>query len=433
MTTLTNNSLKTQHGAAVLVVSIILLLAVTMLVMFAVRVGILDQKISGNEYRHKEAFSNAESGLDQAASFLRANPVLHAGEVADGWETCVGSTSIFPCNISGAELVYATVVAGSSITAKLPDTSGNSNSYLVKASDQIMAIGEGQSDDLTGSAIAQVSYAKTTLLTPGEIPPLMMPSGNLNGSFTIVPNPNGGGPGVAISAWVETVGTANGTWQTCDHGDFQDSGVCMDTLSDSDSWSSCSCIDARSDKDNVGDDIVIDPTDFPFSPFAFVFGKNLTSTAEVTAFKEEIKARAADKGKVLDDCSTLDSMNLATDVEMPLIWVTGDCSIPSNSSIGDRTTPIILVVEGDLKVNANGEIWGIIVGGLSDSAGNVSSFTMNGGAVVHGSAISDTGDEILTNGSYSQVYDESVFNALLDDTTNTDIAKIQYSWRDFTP
>ncbi|MDH5357842.1 MAG: PilX N-terminal domain-containing pilus assembly protein [Gammaproteobacteria bacterium] len=417
---------KHQRGAAVLLVSVVLLIAVTLLVMFAVRVGLLDQRMSGNEYRHKEAFANAEAGLEQAASYLRANPVLHAGDVADGWASCTGSTAIFPCNLTGAELVYATVVAGTSITPNLPmaGNTPNSSAYLVKTASTTIAVGEGASDDGTGSAVAQVSFAKTSLLTPGQIPPLMMPSGDLNGSFTIVPNPNGGGPGVPISAWVKSIGTSTGSWQTCNHGEFQDTGVCMDTKDDTVSWSTCTCIEPKSTSTSVGDDIVVDSTDFPFSPFAFIFGKDLSTAAEVDALKAEIKARADDKGKVLADCTTLDTIDLANDVEMPLIWVEGACDIGPGVVIGDRTTPIILVVEGDIKVNANGEIWGIMVG-LAD-------YTMNGGAVVHGSAVSEI-ESKLTNGAYAQVYDESVFARLQDDTLTTDISKVQYSWRDFTP
>lgn len=422
-----NNVTKNQRGAAVLLVSVVLLIAVTMVVMFAARVGILDQRISGNELRHKVAFANAEAGLDQAAAYLRANPVLHDGNVADGWATCTGSTAIFPCNLAGAEMVFATVAVGSSITSSVNNIAALplSASFLVKTATTTIALGQGTSDDGTGAAVAQVSFVKTSLLTPGQVPPLMIPSGNLSGSFNIVPNPNGGGPGVPISVWAKnTLDTSGANWKTCDHGEFKDGGaICMDTKSDGDSWSGCSCASERSNSGNVDTDIVMySDADFPDSPFVYLFGDD-TAGDTLASLKPEIKAQAEATGLVLENCTNLVSAFSGLS-DSALVWVTGDCDIGSNVTIGSRDKPIILVVEGELRVNAGAEVWGILMG--------LDEFVLNGGPVIHGSAISEIPSD-LTNGNYSQVYDESVFANLRDDTINTDIAKVSYSWRDFTP
>ena len=45
--------LHRQRGAAALITAVILLIGVTLVIIFAARVGILDQKVSGNEVRHK--------------------------------------------------------------------------------------------------------------------------------------------------------------------------------------------------------------------------------------------------------------------------------------------------------------------------------------------------------------------------------------------
>jgi len=424
-----------QQGAVTLLVSIILLLATTLITIFAARVGVMDQRISGNELRHKEAFSHAEAGLEQASAYLSANPVLYDGTVA-GWATCTGSTGIFPCNLAGAEMVLATVVTGlnpsitTSINSSLPSSTTNSlplsTSFLVKTATGIIALGQGISDDETGAAIAQVSFSKTSLLTPGEIPPLMVPSGNLSGNFNIVPNPNGGGPGVPISVWSnDTLNTSVGNWKTCDHGDFLDGGdVCMDTKADGDSWSACSCSTERSNSAEVNEDIVIDSeTIFPVSPFVYTFGGGTSD--DIGSLKSEIKAQAEAQGLVLDDCTTLDTEFNAL-VGSALVWIDGvaGCNIGAGVIIGSRDKPIILVVEGPLKVLAGAEVWGILIG-LDD-------FSLTGGPVIHGSAISEEASD-LTNGDYSQVYDMSVFENLRDESINTTSAKVSYSWRDFTP
>jgi len=427
---------KLQQGAVTLLISIILLFATTLITIFAARVGVMDQRISGNELRHKEAFSHAEAGLEQASAYLSANPLLHNGDTADGWVTCADSTGIFPCSLDGAEMVFATVDTGVSITARIKSTkiiddlkSENDRplytSFLIKTATGVIALGQGITHDNTGAAMAQVSFTKTSLLTPGEVPPLMVPTVNLNGNFNIVPNPNGGGPGVPISVWTKSpFDSGSGTWQTCDHSDFQHNGkVCMDTKGDGvsgDSWSLCRCSASRSNKDDVNEDIVIYSDGYPASPFVYMFGDD---TSDPGNLKDEIKAQAEAQGLVLSNCDAL-STEFNALVGSALVWIEEDCLINGNVPIGNRDKPIILVVEGELKINAAVDVWGVLIG--------LAEFNLSGGPVIHGSAISEVGS-ILTNGTYYQVYDESVFDSLRDESINTTSAKVSYSWRDFTP
>ncbi len=417
--------LKTQRGAVVLVISVVLLIAVTLVVMYAARVGLQDQRISGNQYRHKQAFAAAEAGLEYAASYLRANPTLHSGNAADGWNTCSGNEALFPCNIDGAEQVLGTV-SGGTITSSVPVTAGV-NSFLVKTADEAtVAVGVGTSDDNTANSVVQASYAVRSLVVPGQLPPLMMPSGNLSGSFTVVPNPNGGGPGVPISIWStdDALATSTGSWQTCDHENYRDGDVCMDTKGDGDTggdWQDCNCSDFRSDKDNIGIDIVTYPTaNFPTSPFVYVFGEEGDNPAEL---KAEIKSIAESEGLILPNCDGLEG-SFAGLTGSALVWVEGDCDINAGADIGSRNKPIVLVVEGDIRTNGGAEVWGIMVG--------LASFALNGGPVFHGSAIAEITGE-LTNGTYDQVYDADVFANVKDPDINSILSRVQYSWRDFEP
>lgn len=415
---------KYQEGAATLVVTVMLLIGVTLIALYATRVGILDQRISANEYRHKEAFANAEAGLDQAGAFLDYNPSLHDTVTAavGGWVACGAST--VACNaVTGSTFFYTVDEIPD------PDLAAVSDAFIVKTATGTVAVGIGASADGTGQAIAQVSYGLSTLLSSGEIPPLMMPTGSLSGNFNIVPNPNGGGPGVPVSVWaVDTTDTTGANWKTCDLGEFKDStNICMDTKGDGSvdrDWLPCSCDVERSNSGNVNEDVVLDDVSaFPDSPFAYLFGAGATVTAaEVTALKEEIKGKAASgDGLLLQDCTTLGA-DFAGLTGSALVWVEADCDIPAGSLVGSRDKPILLVVEGELRVNANSEIWGILMG--------LGNFVLNGGPVIHGSAVAEIQGD-LTNGTYSQVYDANVFANLRDDSVNSDIAKIKYSWRDF--
>ncbi|WP_438970212.1 pilus assembly PilX family protein [Methylophaga sp.] len=401
-----------QKGAAVIVTAILLLIGVTLVVTFAAQVGLQDQRISANQYRHKQAFANAEAGLDFTASFLRQNKSLHGGGV--GWTTCAGNTTVFPCDISGAESVYGTI-SGGAVTSSVPMLAGLEG-YMVKVGDVTTVLGVGTSDDGSANSVVQVSYAANQLIVPGQLPPLMIPSGTLSGNFNIVPNPNGAGEGVPVSVWAKdtavVTGGGTGNWKTCDHDQFRDGGaVCQDTKGDGvtgANWLSCQCNDERSNKNDLNEDIVLYPAaDFPSSPFFYVFGDTQVN----------VKSAA---GLVLPNCSSL-ATGFAGLSGSALVWVEGDCTI-NGAEIGSRDKPIVLVVEGEIRVNANSEVWGILFG-LGD-------FVLNGGPVIHGSAISELPSD-LTNGNYAQVYDPEVFANLKDPEINTIFSRLQYSWRDF--
>jgi hypothetical protein len=287
---------------------------------------------------------------------------------------------------------------------------------MLKVGDATRIVGVGTSDDGTANSVVQVDYGAQELIVPGELPPLMMPSGDLSGNFNIVPNPNGGGPGVPVSVWAkDTIAIGTGNWKTCDHDQFRDGGaVCTDTKSAGTTrdWLPCRCGDERSNKDIIAEDIVLYPeADFPSSPFFYVFGKS----------QQEVKEQAETDGLILQDCNNLAS-NVAAVGEPTLVWVEGPCDIPSTSLVGSRANPVLVVTEGKLTINANSELWGIFF--------SLGSIKLNGGPVIHGSMVSEI-DADLTNGTYYQVYDPDMFANFKDSDINTILSRLQYSWRDF--
>lgn len=90
-----------QRGVSTLVVAIVLLIAATFLTFFAAKVGIQEQRMSANDYRHKEAFATAEAGLDRAKAFLAANRQDFA---TWGWTACAGTETAPPCGDGTANL-----------------------------------------------------------------------------------------------------------------------------------------------------------------------------------------------------------------------------------------------------------------------------------------------------------------------------------------
>jgi len=436
-----HSSLNKQRGAAVLLVSIVLLIGVTLITVFAARVGVIDQRIAGNEYRHKEAKAAADAALDQTAAFISNNTNLYSG-TASNWVTCTGSfATLFPClKIDGStyDLAYdgdltTTTTIESLQSASTPlaielSSGISADSYLTYTASSsignvLNAIGTASSLDGTANAYAQVSYSQTTLLTPGKIPPIMTPIIDLKGNFSIVPDPNAGGQGVPISAWVATLTVqAGGSWQTCQHGEFRNgnsgaiaAGICNDTLNDSVSWSTCNCLADGTLSDSSGGvsyDIVESPGDFPDSAFSYLFPGIPNFTALLTT--QDVLTPT--------DCSGIDAL-ANTFTKSTIVAVDGDCDI-SGGIIGSRDKPIILVVNGTLAIQGNPDIYGIALG--------ITAVTIKGGAIMHGSMLSEANTK-LTAGTYKQVYDEYVHASLKDDLESVGLAKQRYSWIDIKP
>jgi len=193
---------NSQRGAAVLLISIILLIGVTLIIIFTARIGITDQRIAANEYRHKEAQASADASLEQAAAFIDNNIGLYDGDSATyPWKDCtdVSIKDNFPCLIgtTAYELAYdgdtgTTAIDPLEFTTDLPSGTA-SDSYLVFTTSStgniLTAIGTGASLDESGNAYAEVSYGESNFITPGRIPPVMASGVGLNGSFTIVADP----------------------------------------------------------------------------------------------------------------------------------------------------------------------------------------------------------------------------------------------------
>jgi Tfp pilus assembly protein PilX len=465
-------SLSLQRGAAVLLVSIILLIGVTLITVFAARVGVMDQRIAANEYRHKEAQAAADAALEQSSAFIENNTDLYEGAVGgtSPWKDCtnVAIKDVLPCKIGSKsyDLAYDGVIATTTIEPLEYTVSLTSNiasdSYIVyeasSAGNIITAIGTGKSLDDTGEAFSQVSYGKTTFITPGVVPPVLASGVDLSGSFTIIADPrvthnqtdcktvtplnvspitNDDGDILGdLSLWVDGSGSG-GTWQTCGIDSYVDSSAtsawggplkCVYEYTDTDDWSNCACDpDDHLSDSGAGSSAGYTPTydhpdikgswnvieDFPDSPFEHFFnGKTVA----------EVKAIAQSDGIYVDGpCNDSHTAGYKTNAK-PIIWCTGDATFTTS---GEQYNPIIAVSEGKLKLNAGANVWGIFVG-LTD-------FTANGGAKVHGAVIVEDTDtySFLTNGNYEQIYDFCVLSGLQDDAVNSDIAKLAYSAKDF--
>lgn len=72
-----------QSGVVTTFTGVMILVLLTLMMFFAIRVGVFEQRVSANEMRQKDAFHVAESGINLAKEFFRANSVLVASSTVD--------------------------------------------------------------------------------------------------------------------------------------------------------------------------------------------------------------------------------------------------------------------------------------------------------------------------------------------------------------
>jgi len=72
-----------QAGIVTTFTGVMILVLLTLMMFFAMRVGVFEQRVSSTEMRQKLAFHAAESGIHHAKEFLRANSVLIASAAED--------------------------------------------------------------------------------------------------------------------------------------------------------------------------------------------------------------------------------------------------------------------------------------------------------------------------------------------------------------
>ncbi|MBT8059723.1 MAG: hypothetical protein KJO33_09015, partial [Gammaproteobacteria bacterium] len=101
-----------QSGMVTTFTGVLVLVLLTLMMFFAIRVGIFEQRVSANDMKQKLAFHAAESGLGHAKEFFRANSILVASPVedllpngTDGWLADTAEKRWQKCSeVSGLDL-----------------------------------------------------------------------------------------------------------------------------------------------------------------------------------------------------------------------------------------------------------------------------------------------------------------------------------------
>ena len=256
-----------QQGVATLAIGMIILVLATIVTVTSLRVGVREQQISANEYRHKRSFEAAQAGADFAQMYMQANLSELTDTTQWTWTRCDadgdGTPETFPgwdASLNGfceAGWLWATfnalppaarleqpddVTTATRVvylTEDLRDIDGTSNPDGIPdnlGTILIDIVAEGAADIPTGSAQDvnngnSYSFVKVTSdprpVVPNvpEVPLIASNTVDGSGTFDIVVAPDAAGEGAQLSTWSESnVDLASGTALTCNPHEFYDSG-----------------------------------------------------------------------------------------------------------------------------------------------------------------------------------------------------------------
>jgi hypothetical protein len=362
-----DNPYGREYGAATLTITLILLFALSLITFYSARVGIVEQKISANEYRAKQAFEAAQAGLEIGTAYLN-NRIIRKQITTD-------------TDNDGLIDPYQTDLTSGLLTNNAGYMINYSNNAWPNDFRLIQLDSTGWSDDKSASAnIRQTLQLIPLLLNP--------PDAGVTGRGDIIMDGN------INLINTETNITARGGGSVTLQGGSQAT---------------------TSDPGNNG----IEEND------PDLLGMN----TDEEFFQSFFGATRSDAGLqsinlTCDESECVDQNDQSIhpgDYPGENLWITGNTTIDSN--IGAADHPVILIVDGDLNLEGDISIWGLIyftsTGHTIHSAGN---------AHLHGVLVAEN-DSFLADGDLTIEYDAGVI--LPPRGGNGLYVRVAGTWRDF--
>ena len=165
------------------------------------------------------------------------------------------------------------------------------------------------------------------------------------------------------------------------------------------------------EKPGLCDDDLCRDANFPADLFKFLFG---VPKAQFQKIK--------DKATQFDNCLGLNSASSG------LIWISGDCTPPGD--VGTAADPVMLVVEGEMKLNASKQFYGFLYLFKYPTPASEAKFTANGNATIHGAVFADDKIDLQLNGGFVLKYDSTVLGNLKKGASGRSLGRIAGSWSD---
>jgi hypothetical protein len=479
-----------ERGIAVLPVTLILLFLITIITIFAARVGILETRTSSNKVRYDQAFSAAEFGVQQGIMFVQANANLINDSGANGWvngtssatdiEWAACSGTAFPCG-DGTEVVYdnkwllATIPASKLQAPAADATEGVAPSYILYA---LTPCRDSDANNVCDSPLRPYNLPPITLMARGTSPdgtsnvivkeatfffrfgpgtgaapvPLMAPGTiGTSGNFNVVTNPDGGGDGVPLSAWSNSDITVSSSAATCQLGTAIVGGAGGTGFLGTDSTYQYQTDDNDTPSDPSDDSTVTmcrqcvcntaspTPSDLVLTGNGVAenydildvdsnVGVNPDSTFFPSDMFEYVFGVPTAQYDVIKSAATvLANCSSLNTSSRGLYWITGNCQ-PAGD-VGSYKDPVLLVVEGTTKVNSNNYLFGMIFAFTTNPSATLT-VDLNGTPTIYGAILSN-GNVTLSNGNYKLRFDTKVLANLQKDAGSSGYGRVAGSWVDY--
>lgn len=451
-----------QKGILTVFMGVIVLVMLSIMMIFAVRVGVAEQKISADEVRQKLALHAAETGIQHAKEYFIANAALVASDMidklpdgTDGWLS-PGSERWLPCSD-----VDLSAGHGSHPCYAEPNLDRRANSYFWSFNDSTeLALGTndimpGTSEEVTIQALlcklvvspfltppvqgcstdptlADEYHYMVTMLARGRadcsggacraeakvaepmasygalsggngagVPLTTRSSWPPSGNAEIIPNPNGGGIGVPVSVWLNANNDCGG-------------GAVVDPSSGA--WATCE-LHEWYETDQLPENLEC-PGNCSCSEaeaISYTHGNSDTIGIDMD-FDPEFPCdlftfyfgipkthyeAIKSQATIIDDCSELGPNSFG------IYWATGPlCHVGANTVIGSQHAPVLLISAASItRFNGGTKMFGTLY--LTDVEDPEAEIQTNGNNTIYGAAIMDATIGAYT-GTFQLVYVESV-------------------------
>lgn len=359
-----------QQGISTLLLTTLILFLAALVTLALSRSAIMEQRMAGNQIRHKQAFEAAQEGLDRSLVFIQTAP----GGV-DQNDDNVADAAPLLAPVSGVGPSFYVAFCEPNSTATCPETPGaptcaaavqpvHFNTPLVASC--------GWSDDLIGrTLITQRLGAISTMSAPPQNPLVSKGTISLQGSSSVVNFFNN------LTIWSGGALTLTGSAKSF---------VRLPSLAPPasgaappDAPNTCTASAdyvCPSDLNNTGPDVMDADTALSSltnaSMFEHFFG--VSTLDDYKKFASQILTPAA-------------FSTAAAGLRGESVVITGSVTLP-NATIGTRVRPVLLVVDGDLTFTGTPDVHGIVyVTGNVTGGGNP---RIQGALVVQGN-VSPTG------------------------------------------
>ncbi|TCK05942.1 hypothetical protein [Marinobacterium mangrovicola] len=325
-----------QQGMATLVTAVVLLIAVLGVLFYMSGVVNRETQLVANEYRGKQAFHAAQGGIDRGIYEIQLQQTSAAFPVSRSFD--VASYGYMADLVSGAEAEFSVIRS------------------------------EGYSDDSSTQRILYQVLAKNPLFpSMATIPLVAKGNATLSGTFELINNDEN------INVWTGGGIDKNGAFQTKIMIDGQPNQI-------------------STTKNTIGPDVIHSDPELASAT------KEEMLVSLVGYSLAELKGMAG--SNVYADEMTRDEFNSAVaNSSTGVIYYTDDSDpdkaygLPSNTTIGTEDSPVILVVDGSLDIQANSTFYGLIISTKTIEK-------INGGPYIYGGIIG-LEDADIGNGNFT--------------------------------